>query len=187
MKGPRIGSPLSVLERRTATGASMTEIRQSAGALNGIERGIEEALRNFAGPGAAGAAGAGTEITGGEQIDRVGNFSALAIIEASETTAKDIERAGQAAVDIAAEIMAEAQQLAAELRANGQKMSEHLKEFARLAEKVSTAMRNTRAEVLQNEDDPLPRAAVLPPIRATRSTATDERSTVLRSTRGAIR
>jgi hypothetical protein len=46
-------------------------------------------------------------------------------------------------------------------------MSKYLKEFARLAEKVSTAMRNTRVEVLRNEDDPLPRAAVLPPIKDT--------------------
>jgi len=73
---------------------------------------------------------------------------ALAIIEASETTAKDVEEAAQAAVDIAADIMKEAQQLATEVRANGKKMSEHLKEFATLANKVSTAMRNTRAEVL---------------------------------------
>ena len=47
--------------------------------------------------------------------------SALDIIEASETTAKDIEEAGQAAVDIAADIMREAQQLATELRENGKK------------------------------------------------------------------
>jgi hypothetical protein len=44
--------------------------------------------------------------------------------------------------------MKEAQQLAAELRANGKKMSEHLQEFAALARKVSTAMRDTRADVL---------------------------------------
>jgi hypothetical protein len=53
------------------------------------------------------------EITAAERIDKTGNMSALAIIEASETTAKDIEEVGQAAVDIAADIMAEAQQLAA--------------------------------------------------------------------------
>jgi hypothetical protein len=70
---------------------------------------------------------------------------------------------GQAAVNIANDIMAEAQQLAADLRANGNKISERLKEFARLTEKVSTAMRNTRAEVL-NSEDPLPPTTVLPPI-----------------------
>jgi glucoamylase len=43
--------------------------------------------------------------------------------------------------------MKEAQQLAAGLRANGKKMSEHLQEFAMLAKKVSTAMRDTRAEL----------------------------------------
>ncbi len=75
---------------------------------------------------------------------------ALAIIEASETTAKDVEEAAQAAVDIAADIMKEAQQLATEVRANGKKMSEHLKEFATLANKVSTAMRNTRAEAAES-------------------------------------
>jgi vacuolar-type H+-ATPase subunit H len=143
----------------------MTEIRKMGrknGALNEVERGLEEALRNFAGPGAS-VTGSESEITAGERIDKIGNFSALAIIEASEATAKDIEEAGQAAMNIASDIMAEAEQLAADLRANGNKMSEHLKEFARLTEKVSTAMRNTRAEVL-NSEDPLPPATVLPPI-----------------------
>ena len=128
----------------------MTEIGKRNGALNGIERGLEEALRNFAGQGAAPATGRATEITAGERIDQVGNLSALAIVEASETTAKDIEQAGQAAMDIASDIVAEAQQLAADLRANGKKMSDHLKEFARLAEKVSTAMRDTQADVLNS-------------------------------------
>jgi hypothetical protein len=77
-----------------------------------------------------------------------------AIMEASETTAKDIEAAAQAAVDIAADITEEARQLAAELRANGKKMSERLKEFAALANRVSTAMRNTRAEVLNPSETP---------------------------------
>jgi hypothetical protein len=143
----------------------MTEIRKMGrknGALNEVERGLEEALRNFAGPGAS-VTGSESEITAGERIDKIGNLSALAIIEASEATAKDIEEAGQAAMNIASDIMAEAEQLAADLRANGNKMSEHLKEFARLTEKVSTAMRNTRAEVL-NSEDPLPRATVLSPI-----------------------
>jgi uncharacterized protein (DUF885 family) len=90
-----------------------------------------------------------------ERIDNIGNVSALAIIEPSETTAKDIEGATQAAVDIAADIMAEAKQLATELRANGKKMGEHLKEFAALANKVSTAMRNTRAEVLNPSETQL--------------------------------
>jgi len=38
-------------------------------------------------------------------------------------------------------------------------MGEHLREFAGLAKKVSTAMRNTRADVL-NGRDPLPRATM---------------------------
>jgi hypothetical protein len=90
-----------------------------------------------------------------ERIDNIGNVSALAIIEPSETTAKDIEGATQAAVDIAADIMAEAKQLATELRANGKKMGEHLKEFAALTNKVSTAMRNTRAGVLNPSETQL--------------------------------
>jgi cell division septum initiation protein DivIVA len=139
----------------------MTEIRKSG--LHQVERHLEEALRNFAGHGAS-ADGAATEITAGERIDKIGNFSALAIIEASETTAKDIEEAAQAVVGTANDIMSEAQQLAAEVRANGKKMSEHLKEFARLAEKVSTAMRNTRAEVLHGEGHPLPPRTALPAI-----------------------
>jgi hypothetical protein len=129
-------------------GDAMTEIRQ----LNQIERGIEEALRNFTGNGANGG-GEILEITAAERIEKIGNISALAMIEASETTAKDIESAAQAAVDIAADILKEAQQLATELRANGKKMGEHLKEFATLATKVSTAMRNTRAEVLNPSEE----------------------------------
>jgi len=115
--------------------------------LSRVERGVENALRNFAGNG-ANAGGEVPDITAAERIDKIGNMSALAIIEASEMTAKDIEAAAQAAVDITADIMEEARQLATELRANGKKMSEHLKEFAALANKVSTAMRNTRAEML---------------------------------------
>ncbi len=137
----------------------MTEIPKVN--LDQVERCIEEALRKFTGEG-TGANGAPTEITAGERIDKIGNFSALAIEEASAVTAKDIEEAGQAVVSIANDIMAEAQQLAGELRANGKKMGEHLREFAGLAKKVSTAMRNTRADVL-NGRDPLPRATMLPP------------------------
>jgi vacuolar-type H+-ATPase subunit H len=131
----------------------MTEIRHLD--LSRIERGVEEALRNFAGNGASGG-GEVPDITAAERIDKIGNISALAIMEASETTAKDIEAAAQAAVDIAADIMEEARQLATELRANGKKMGEHLKEFATLANKVSTAMRNTRAEVI-NPSQTLPK------------------------------
>jgi hypothetical protein len=119
--------------------------------LEKVERGIEEALRNFAGREANGSEL--REITAGERIDKIGNMSALTIIEACETTAKDIEEAGKAAVDIAAEIMVEAQQLATELRANGKKMSEHLREFAMLAKRVSTAMRDTRAEALSPPEE----------------------------------
>jgi len=125
-----------------------------------VELGIEQALRNFAHGG-----GNGNElpaITAAERIDKIGNMSALAIAEASETTANDIEQAGQAAVEIAAEIMKEAQQLAAGLRANGKKMSEYLQEFGVLAKKVSTAMRDTRAEVLSAREHPLPLATLLP-------------------------
>jgi hypothetical protein len=120
--------------------------------LDQVERGVEEALGNFAGHGAHGGSEV-PDITGAERIDKIGNMSALVIIEASETTAKDIEAAAQAAVDIAADIMKEAQQLATELRANGKKMSEHLREFAVLARKVSTAMRDTRADVLNPSEN----------------------------------
>jgi hypothetical protein len=65
----------------------MTEIRQ----LNQVERGIEEALRNFTGNGANGG-GEMPEITAAERIEKIGNISALAIIEASETTAKDMSK-----------------------------------------------------------------------------------------------
>jgi hypothetical protein len=131
----------------------MTEIRHLD--LSRVERGVEEALRDFAGNVANGG-GEVPDITAAKRIDKIGDISALAIMEASETTAKDIEAAAQAAVDIAADIMEEARQLATELRANGKKMSEHLKEFAALANRVSTAMRNTRAEVL-NPSETLPK------------------------------
>jgi len=49
----------------------------------------------------------------------------------------------------------QATQLATELRANGKKIGDHLKEFTTLANKVSTAMRNTRAEVLKPPETPL--------------------------------
>jgi vacuolar-type H+-ATPase subunit H len=114
--------------------------------LDKVERGIEEALRNFSGRRANG--GELPEITAGDRIDKIGSMSALAILEASEMTAKDIEEAGQTAVDIAADIMKEAQQIAAELRESGKKMSEHLQEFSALAKKVSTAMRDTRADLV---------------------------------------
>jgi hypothetical protein len=139
----------------------MTEMNKVS--LNEVERRLEEALRTFAGNG-SGVDGAGAEITAGERIDKIGNLTALAIEEASERTAKDIEEAAQAAISIANDIMVEAQRLAAELKANGKKISGHLKDFALLANKVSTAMRNTRAEVL-NSEDPLPTAGVLPPMR----------------------
>jgi ABC-type transporter Mla subunit MlaD len=130
--------------------------------LNEVERRLEEALRNFAGNGSS-VEGTVADITAGERIDKIGNLTALAIVETSDRTAKDIEEAAQAAVGIANDIMAEAQQLAIELRANGKRISEHLKDFALLANKVSTAMRNTRAKVL-NDEDPLPRATVLAPV-----------------------
>jgi hypothetical protein len=157
-----------------AHGRVMTEIREIS--LKQVERGIEEALRNFAGQGANNG-GEVPEITAGERIHKIGNMSALAIIEASETTARDIEEAGQAALNIANDIVAEAQQLAAELRANGTKISEHLKQFAMLANKVSTAMRSTRAEVL-NSEDPLPTATMLPPMADRARLLTTDRETM---------
>ena len=116
-----------------------------------VERGIEEALRDFAGRAPNG--GESPSITAGDRIDKIGNMSALAITEACETTAKDIEEAAQAAVDVATALMKEAQQLAGELRANGSRISEHLREFAVLAKSVSTAMRDTRNGVLRSRDE----------------------------------
>jgi len=130
--------------------------------LNEVERRLEEALRTFAGNGSS-IDGAEGEIMAGDRIDKIGNLTALAIVETSDRTAKDIEEVAQAAVSIADDIMAEAQQLATELRANGKRISEHLKDFALLANKVSTAMRNTRSEVLNNEEA-LPTATVLAPL-----------------------
>ena len=65
--------------------------------LDEVQRGVETALRNFAGNGTNG--NEPSELTAMERINKIGNMSALAIAEASETTANDIKAAGQAAVD----------------------------------------------------------------------------------------
>src|SRR5262249_44172973 len=125
--------------------------------LRQVERGIEQALRIFT-PGE----GDGIRppaIAAHEPVDKM---SALAIAEVGETTASEIEQTGQAAVEIAAEIMKEAQQLATDLRASGKKMSKRLQGVAMLGKKVSTAMRDTRAGVISppagnhKSDDLLP-------------------------------
>jgi|SRR5215469_12798519 hypothetical protein len=128
----------------------MNAVNQSR-KLDEVQRGVEAALRNFAGNGTNG--NDPSDLTAMERIDKIGNMSALAIGEACETTAKDIRAAAQAAVDVAAELMKEAERLATDLRGNGKKISEHLREFAVLATKVSTAMRNTRADVLTSAED----------------------------------
>jgi vacuolar-type H+-ATPase subunit H len=134
----------------------MSGVATRSRSLNQVERGVEEALQNFVGrrPDAAEV----LAIPAADRIEKIGTISARAIMEACETTAKDIEHAGQSAVDIAAEIMNEARQLAAGLRQNGRKISEHLQEFAVLARKVSTTMRDTRAEVLNPSEVKPPEA-----------------------------
>src|SRR6266536_4432248 len=124
--------------------------------LDEVQRGVETVVRNFIVKESKNG-DVPSEGIADDRIDKIGKMSALAIVEASETTAKDIKAAAQAAVDVAAEIMNEAEQLATELRTNGEKISQHLREFATLAKKVSTAMRDTRAEVLNSvEDNTLP-------------------------------
>ena len=98
-----------------------------------------------------------------ERIEKIGNVSALAVVQASETTAKDIKAVAQTAVDLAAAIMNEADQLAANVQGRARKMSEYLREFSSVAQKVSTAMRSVRAEVLNWRDRPMPRTSLLPP------------------------
>ena len=124
-----------------------------------VEHGIEQALRNFT---------HGEEkgyrlpaIAAPEPIDKIGGI-ALAIAEVSETTASEVEQTGQAAVEIAAEIMKQAERLAADLRASGKKMSEHLQDFAMLAKKVNTAMRETRARVISSAAGNLKSDGLLP-------------------------
>jgi hypothetical protein len=85
-----------------------------------------------------------------ERIEKIGHASARAIMEACETTASDIERTAQLAVDAAATIMKEATELAGGLRAKGDQMVEHLKEFADLAKRVSITMRDARNEVISD-------------------------------------
>ena len=98
-------------------------------------------------------------ITAGERIDHIGNMSSKAIVEACDMTANDIEKAGQAALEIATVILNEAKQLAAAVRQNGSTMGKHLQEFAVLAKKVSATMRYTRAEVLNPQPEPPEKAA----------------------------
>ena|SRR5947208_1542346 len=88
-----------------------------------------------------------TDFVAADRIEKIGNASARAIMEACETTATDIEQTGQLAVDVATAIMKEAKELAEGLREKGDRMSEHLKEFAQLAKRVSVTMRETRNEV----------------------------------------
>jgi hypothetical protein len=132
--------------------------------LDQVERGVEPALNNFVGSGRAAHNGELPNTTAADRIERIGNVSARAITEACETTARDIEQAGKSAVNIAAEIMREAEDLSRGLRDNGKRISEHLQEFALLARRVSTTMRDTRAEVLNPVVDRKLSIAEAPPI-----------------------
>ena len=125
-----------------------------------VQRGVETALRTSADNGTN--SNEPSALIGGEKIEMIGNMSARAILEASETAARDIKAAGQAAVDVATEIMKEAEQLATDLRGNGEKIGAHLREFAALAKRVSTAMRDTRSNVRSSPEHPLPLASLLP-------------------------
>jgi hypothetical protein len=125
-----------------------------------VERGIEQALRNFTHR--EGKRNRLAAIAAPEPIDKIGGMSTLAIAEVSETMAREIEQTGRTAVEIAAEMMKEAQQLAADLRANGKKMRERLREFAMLAKKVSSAMRDIRAEVRSPPEGNLESVALFP-------------------------
>jgi hypothetical protein len=114
--------------------------------LDEVRRGVEEALHTFGSRQKV--TGNPPPITAGERIEKIGSLSAKAILDACEATAKDIEQTGHAAVEIAAEINGEAAQIAAVLRTSGSKISERLQEFALLARKVSTTMRDTRADLM---------------------------------------
>ena len=142
--------------------------------LDDIQRGLDTTLRIFGkamngnapdtpmrdvGNESNGAASTGAVA---ERIENIGTVSASAILQASETTAKDIKAVAQTAVDLAAAIMNEADQMAADVQGRAQKMSDYLREFSSVAQKVSTAMRGVRAEVLSSRDHPMPRTTVLP-------------------------
>src|SRR5262245_64661240 len=81
-----------------------------------VERGIEEALRNFTRGQANGDRSPATAAH--EPIDKIGEMSASAIAEICETTASEIDQTGQAVVEIAHEIKKEAERLAGDLRAS---------------------------------------------------------------------
>jgi len=129
--------------------------------LDEVQHGVETVLRDFIVKESKNV-DVPSEGIADDRIDKIGKMSALAIVEASETTARDIKAAAQTAVDVAADIMKEAEQLAGDLQGNGRKIGEHLREFAALAKKVRTAMRETRSSVLGSQEQPMPPASLLP-------------------------
>jgi hypothetical protein len=111
--------------------------------IDKVKSGLEQALQDFGEPKPENG-----NFAARDRIQKIGAMSARAIAEATETTANEVEQAGTTPIHIAHELMAEAQQLANAIRDTGEKMSERLQEFAFIAKKVGTAMRDTRAEVL---------------------------------------
>ena len=139
--------------------------------LDDIYRGVDTALRDF-GKTTNGNTGSDTaELTNGNgaadagfagRLEKIGKVSALAVVQASEATAKDIRAAAQTAVDLAAAIMEQADHLAADVQGRAQKISECLREFGSVTQRVSAAMRDVRGEVLSSRDQPMPRTNLLP-------------------------
>lgn len=79
---------------------------------------------------------------------QVGNLSAEALQQSIEATADDVTAAGRAVVEVAADIMREATEIADGIRRCGAAFAQHVMEFATLAQQVSDTMRSTRGHVL---------------------------------------
>lgn len=84
----------------------------------------------------------------GQEHRAVGVLSADALARSIDATADDVLSAGRSVVDVAADIMREATELADGIKRCGAAFAEHVTQFADLAQQVTDTMRSTRSRVL---------------------------------------
>jgi hypothetical protein len=97
---------------------------------------------------------------------QIGALSADALVASINSTADDVSGAGKAVVEIATQIMREAEELSAGIRRCGVAFAGHIQEFAQLAQQVSDTMRSTRTHVLGDPAAGPPEPASEPPAGA---------------------
>jgi hypothetical protein len=90
---------------------------------------------------------------------KVGSLSADALTQSINATADDVVAAGRAVVEVAQQIMHEADELSTGIRRCGAAFCAHVTEFTRLAQTVSDTMRSTRMHVMGTADP----VAIAPP------------------------